>query len=111
LVFEREKKGRVVFLGGSITAGGGWRDSLCADLQKRFPETQFEFINAGISSLGSTPGAFRFERDVLSKGRVDLIFIDAAVNDRVNGFGTVEQILGMEGIVRHAGRLFRLWTF
>jgi lysophospholipase L1-like esterase/pimeloyl-ACP methyl ester carboxylesterase len=102
LVFEREKKGRVVFLGGSITAGGGWRDSLYADLQKRFPETQFEFINAGISSLGSTPGAFRFERDVLSKGRVDLLFIDAAVNDRVNGFGTVEQILGMEGIVRHA---------
>jgi lysophospholipase L1-like esterase/pimeloyl-ACP methyl ester carboxylesterase len=102
LVFEHEKKGRVVFLGGSITAGGGWRDSLYADLKKRFPETQFEFINAGISSLGSTPGAFRFERDVLGKGRVDLLFIDAAVNDRVNGFGTVEQILGMEGIVRHA---------
>jgi sialidase-1 len=52
--------------------------------------------------LGSTPGAFRFERDVLCKGKVDLLFIDAAVNDRVNGFGTVEQILGMEGIVRHA---------
>lgn len=102
MVFEREKKGRVAFLGGSITQGGGWRDSICDYLQKRFPETKFEFIAAGISSMGSTPGAFRFERDVLAKGRVDLLFEDAAVNDRVNGFGPETQILGMEGIVRHA---------
>ena len=102
MVFEREKKGRVAFLGGSITQGGGWRDSICAYLQKRFPQTQFEFIAAGISSMGSTPGAFRFERDVLAKGKVDLLFEDAAVNDRANGFGPETQILGMEGIVRHA---------
>ena len=102
MVFEREKKGRVAFLGGSITANGGWRDSICAYLQKRFPEVQFEFIAAGIPSFGSTPGAFRFERDVLAKGKVDLLFEEAAVNDRVNGFGPETQILGMEGIVRHA---------
>jgi lysophospholipase L1-like esterase len=102
IVFEREKKGRVAFLGGSITQGTGWRDSICAYLQKRFPETKFEFIAAGISSMGSTPGAFRFERDVLAKGKVDLLFEDAAVNDRVNGFGPESQVLGMEGIVRHA---------
>jgi len=102
IVFEREKKGRIAFLGGSITANGGWRDSICAYLQKRFPETQFEFIAAGIPSFGSTPGAFRFERDVLAKGKVDLLFEEAAVNDRVNGFGPETQILGMEGIVRHA---------
>jgi len=102
IVFEREKKGRVAFLGGSITANGGWRDSICAYLQKRFPETQFEFIAAGIPSFGSTPGAFRFERDVLAKGKVDLLFEEAAVNDRVNGVGPETQILGMEGIVRHA---------
>jgi lysophospholipase L1-like esterase/pimeloyl-ACP methyl ester carboxylesterase len=102
IVFEREKKGRVAFLGGSITANGGWRDSICAYLQKRFPETKFDFIAAGIPSLGSTPGAFRFERDVLKNGKVDLLFEEAAVNDRVNGFGPETQILGMEGIVRHA---------
>jgi lysophospholipase L1-like esterase len=102
LVFEREKKGRVAFLGGSITQGNGWRDSICAYLQTRFPETQFDFIAAGISSMGSTPGAFRFERDVLAKGKVDLLFEDAAVNDRANGFGPESQVLGMEGIVRHA---------
>jgi lysophospholipase L1-like esterase len=102
IVFEREKFGRVAFLGGSITQGSGWRDSVCAYLQKRFPNTRFDFIQAGIASMGSTPGAFRFERDVLAKGRVDLLFEEAAVNDRTNGFSTEMQILGMEGIVRHA---------
>lgn len=102
MVFEREQKGRVAFLGGSITHNGGWRDSICTYLQKRFPETQFEFIAAGIPSMGSTPGAFRFERDVLARGKVDLLFEEAAVNDRANGFGPEMQILGMEGIVRHA---------
>ena len=102
IVFEREKKGRVAFLGGSITANGGWRDSICAYLQKHFPDTKFDFIAAGIPSFGSTPGAFRFERDVLKNGKVDLLFEEAAVNDRVNGFGPETQILGMEGIVRHA---------
>jgi len=102
MVFEREKKGRIAFLGGSITANGGWRDSICNYLQKRFPETKFDFIAAGIPSMGSTPGAFRFERDVLKNGKVDLLFEEAAVNDRANGFGPETQILGMEGIVRHA---------
>ena len=102
MVFEREKKGRVAFLGGSITAMIGWRDSICNYLQKRFPDTKFDFIAAGIPSFGTTPGAFRFERDVLKNGKVDLLFEEAAVNDRVNGFGPETQILGMEGIVRHA---------
>jgi len=101
IVFEREKRGRVAFLGGSITQGSGWRDSICAYLQQRFPETKFEFIAAGISSMGTTPGAFRFERDVLARGKVDLLFEEAAVNDRTNGFSTETQVLGMEGIVRH----------
>lgn len=101
-VFETKKTGRVAFLGGSITAGPGWRDHVCEELKRRFPQTQFEFINAGIPSLGSTPGAFRFARDVLAAGPVDLLFEEAAVNDDTNGFSDVEQVRGMEGIVRHA---------
>jgi pimeloyl-ACP methyl ester carboxylesterase/lysophospholipase L1-like esterase len=100
--FEQEKRGRVAFLGGSITAAQGWRDLVCEDLKRRFPQTEFDFVNAGISSLGSTPGAFRFQRDVLSNGPVDLLFEEAAVNDDTNGFSTVEQVRGMEGIVRQA---------
>ncbi|MBV9468494.1 MAG: prolyl oligopeptidase family serine peptidase [Abitibacteriaceae bacterium] len=100
--FEREHTGRVVFLGGSITAGRGWRDLVCEELKRRFPQTQFDFINAGIPSLGSTPGAFRFSRDVLAHGPVDLLFEEAAVNDETNGQTPVEQVRGMEGIVRQA---------
>ncbi len=100
--FTGEKTGRVAFVGGSITAAKGWRDLVCENLRQRFPETQFEFIAAGISSLGSTPGAFRLHRDVLSNGPIDLLFEEAAVNDDTNGFNDVEQIRGMEGIVRQA---------
>jgi sialidase-1 len=101
-VFKHSGRGRVAFMGGSITEAGGWRDSVCHYLTSRFPNTSFEFINAGISSTGSTPGAFRFSEDVLSKGPVDLLFEEAAVNDPTNGFSGKYQLRGMEGIIRHA---------
>lgn len=93
---------RVAFLGGSITQMAGWRDLVSKQLTARFPKTKFEFVNAGISSTGSTPGAFRLVRDVFAGGPVDLLFVEAAVNDSTNGFGAREQVRGMEGIVRHA---------
>lgn len=100
--FERDKVGRVVFLGGSITHMNGWRAMVSAEIQKRFPETKFEFVDAGIPSTGSVPGAFRFERDVLGGGPVDLLFEEAAVNDSTNGRSDTAQVRGMEGIIRHA---------
>ena len=103
-IFEREKAGRIVFLGGSITFGNGWRDSVCNFIQKEFSETKFDFINAGIPSMGSTPGAFRFEKDVLKNGKVDLLFLEAAVNDDTNSMAPTEIMRAMEGIVRHAKR-------
>lgn len=105
LVFEQTGKGRVVFLGGSITNMKGWRELVSADLQKRFTKTHFSFINAGIPSTGSTPGAFRLKRDAFNTGTPDLLFIEAAVNDIVNGRGNQEQLRAMEGIVRHARTL------
>ena len=100
--FQRQKKGRVAFLGGSITYNPGWRNMVCEYLQERFPQTEFDFIAAGIPSTGSTPGAFRLARDVFKDGPVDLLFEEAAVNDSTNGRTDIEQIRGMEGIVRHA---------
>ncbi len=102
--FEIEKEGRVAFLGGSITYNSGWRDSVCSFLQNQFPETSFDFIKAGVPSMGSTPGAFRFEKDVLKNGPVDLLFLEAAVNDQVNKAQPLEITRAMEGIVRHAKR-------
>jgi sialidase-1 len=100
--FITEKKGTVAFMGGSITEWGAWREKVCTYLKEKFPETAFEFINAGISSTGSLPGAFRLENDVLSKGKIDLFFEEAAVNDQANSTSDKQQIKGMEGIVRHA---------
>ena len=95
------KEVTVGFLGGSITYNPGWRDKVCAYLRQRFPETRFRFIAAGIPSLGSLPHAFRVQRDLLDSGRIDLLFLETAVNDRVNGTDSLTQLQALEGIVRH----------
>ncbi len=101
-VFEGTKQGRVVFLGGSITAMTGWRNLVQDDLKRRFPQTEFDFVDAGISSIDSTLHACRFRRDVLKNGPVDMLVVEAAVNDSSNGRSPVQQVRGMEGIVRQA---------
>lgn len=101
--FERENKGHVAFIGGSITEMNGYRPMVCEMLKKRFPRTEFTFTDAGISSTCSTTGAFRLRSDVLSKGPVDLFFIEFAVNDDQDaGHARRECIRGMEGILRQA---------
>lgn len=103
LTFEQTGKGRVAFIGGSITEMNGYRPMVCDWLTKRFPSTEFSFIDAGISSTCSTTGAFRLDRDVLAQGPVDLFFIEFAVNDDQDAHHTrAECIRGMEGIIRHA---------
>ncbi len=102
LIFEKTKRGRVAFLGGSITEMNGWRSLVCKSLQERFPDTEFDFVDAGIGSTGTTPGAFRFKRDALKNGKIDLLFIDASVNDNGNEPDSIAQIRGMEGEVRQA---------
>jgi len=100
-VFETTKQGTIAFVGGSIT-GMPWRKLVIADLKRRFPEAKLKFILAGIGSTGSTYGAFRLDRDVLDRGKIDLLFEEAAVNDLAIGRTADEQMRGMEGIVRHA---------
>ncbi|MEE2966915.1 MAG: SGNH/GDSL hydrolase family protein, partial [Verrucomicrobiota bacterium] len=70
--FLVKKDGRVAFMGGSITQMNGYRPMVSDWLRERFPQTEFEFINAGISSTCSTTGAFRLKEHVLDKGRIDL---------------------------------------
>ncbi len=96
-----EQRVKVAFLGGSITAMRGWRYMVEKYLMERFPATEFDFVQAGVPSMGSTSDAFRVERDVVNFGPVDLLFVDAAVNDHLKGRTADEQICGMEGIVRH----------
>jgi len=100
--FEEKGRGRVAFIGGSITEMNGWKEMVKEQLKRRFPYTEFDFIDAGIASAGTTPGAFRLENDILSKGITDLLFVEAAVNDDTNHFTPLEQVRGMEGEIRHA---------
>ena len=99
---NNQKEVTIAFLGGSITYNPGWRPMVCDYLRERYPGAKFHFIAAGIPSLGSLPHAFRLQRDVLDSGRVDLMFIEAAVNDRVNRTDSLTQVRDLEGIVRHA---------
>lgn len=100
-VFVREGKGTVAFLGGSITEMGGYRPRVMNRLRQKFPKCAFTEIAAGVSSTCSDTGAFRLQRDVLSKGKPDLFFVEFAVNDDQDGHFTEEHaIRGMEGIVR-----------
>jgi len=100
--FEREHRGHVAFIGGSITEMNGYRPLIMAMLQRRFPKTDFTFTAAGVSSTCSTTGAFRLYDDVLSQGPVDLFFVEFAVNDDQDAHHTYgECIRGMEGIIRH----------
>jgi hypothetical protein len=98
---KTEKSATVAFFGGSITNMVGWRGMVSDYLSKTYPETKFNFINAGIPSLGSLPHAFRMNKDVISKGRIDLLFVESAVNDRGNGTNELTQRRALEGIVRH----------
>ncbi|WP_158222664.1 SGNH/GDSL hydrolase family protein [Rhodopirellula sp. MGV] len=99
-------KGTAAFMGGSITEMDGYRPIVMESLRKRFPNTEFEFVNAGISSTCSHTGAFRFRRDVLAKAP-DLLLVEFAVNDDQDaGHTYTDAVRGMEGIIR-AARLER----
>ncbi len=101
--FEKNKRGHVAFIGGSITEMEGYRPKVCAMLKKRFPETVFNFTQAGISSTCSDTGAFRLQRDVLSQGPLDILFVEFAVNDDQDAKQDYNDALrGMEGIIAQA---------
>lgn len=103
--FTREKTGVVCYVGGSITASEGWSQLVDADLKRRFPETKFTFVHAGIPSIDSSGHAFRLLKDVLQKGVPDLIFVEAAVNDLHNERDETERLRAMEGFLRRAMKL------
>jgi sialidase-1 len=101
-LIRENKKVTVAYLGGSITFNPGWRNKVDSFLKKEFPEARFHFMNAGIPSLGSPAHAFRLQRDVLDSGKIDLLFVEAAVNDRGNGVDSINQARSLEGTIRHA---------
>ena len=109
--FETTGRGRVAFLGGSITQMEGWRVKVMAELRARFPKTEFTFVCAGLSSTCSDTGAYRIDEHILSKGAPDLIFVEYAVNDSGDGYYLkgrhdpstydAHALRGVEGVIRH----------
>jgi len=98
-VYNRHKA-TVAFVGGSITFNPGWRDELCAWLKQQYTGVQFTFVTAAIPSLGSVAHVFRLQQDLLEKASPDLVFVEAAVNDRGNGTDSITQVRALDGIVR-----------
>ncbi len=92
---------KIAYLGGSITAAGGWRIQSREWFQKQYPKAKFEEIHAAIGGTGSDLGVFRLGNDVL-RHKPDLLFVEFAVND---GGASPERIhKAMEGIVRQTWR-------
>jgi hypothetical protein len=103
-LFLKNKAGRVVFLGGSVTNMGGWRDSITTYLRLRFPQATLDIVNQGVPSVGSNMHAFRLQNDILSKGKVDLMLVDMAGNDTINNIrdniNRTARLRTTEGIIR-----------
>lgn len=89
------EKVTIACIGGSITEGsisGGTKDSEVADRKcyadiffewwkETFPDTEFDFVNAGIGGTDSYLGVHRVQSDVLDKNP-DLVLVEFSVNDR-----------------------------
>lgn len=96
----------VGFIGGSITQGfAATEPDQCyaartvAWLRKVFPNTEFDYVNAGIGATNSQFGAARVQEDLLPR-LPDLVFVEFSVNDHSTPHfcetyeGLVRQIYG-----------------
>ncbi|MBP6603502.1 MAG: SGNH/GDSL hydrolase family protein [Verrucomicrobiales bacterium] len=99
---EKEGKAHVAFLGGSITQNTSGHTKMVPEwLKAHWPNVEFTFTRAGLGSTCSTTGAFRLDRDVLSKGPVDLLIVEFAVNDDQDAMhDAITAKRGLEGIIR-----------
>ena len=91
---------RLGFIGGSITEFAeyrGWTESFVGGLMQLIPDVAISVRNAGVGGTGSNYGAFRVERDIISKN-CDVVFIEFAVNDR--GMAQDYRLRCREGLIR-----------
>jgi hypothetical protein len=86
----------VVFLGGSVTRGGGERGFAALVpqwIQSQFPQSPVTAINAGIMDTDSAFGAARLQRDVLAHNP-DLLFVEfSAVRGEEDRLADVERLV------------------
>lgn len=86
---RKEKKLRVVYFGGSVTAGAGasdptktsWRALVGEWLAEQFPEAEVQNINRALGESGTYLGVHRLHPDVIAE-TPDLLFVEYSINDR-----------------------------
>lgn len=87
-------KNRIVFVGDSITQGGGQYGGYVWLLQRYlntlYPQQKLEMISSGVSGNTSAQLSERFQRDVLDK-KPDLVIINVGINDVLQSFQTPTQ--------------------
>lgn len=83
----KDKKLKVVYFGGSVTAGSGashgsycWRGLIGEWLKNNFPEADITNCNKALGETGTHLGVYRFNKAVLEE-KPDLLFIEYSIND------------------------------
>ncbi len=97
----------IVFFGGSLTWGAqasdpqltSYRALVARAFEKTYPHAHFQFWDAGLGGTGSQLGAFRLDRDVLSR-KPDLVFLDFTVNDDPYSSPSPARLSAYESLVR-----------
>lgn len=96
----------VVFFGGSLTWGArssdpqktSYRAIIGQQLEEKYPQAHFKFVDAAIGGSGAQLGAYRLDRDVLA-AKPDLVFLDYTLNDDAYKT-TPDTLAAQEAIIR-----------
>ncbi len=97
----------VAFFGGSLTWGAqstnpqqtSYRALIEIKFAATYPKAHFRFWDAAIGGTGTQLGAFRLERDVLSRNP-DLVFLEFTINDDPYPEPNPDRLSSYESLVR-----------
>ena len=106
-----DKKLRIVYFGGSVTAGYGstepdkysWRALSGEWFKANFPDADITTINTAIGESGTYLGTYRAQKDVIQQ-KPDLLFVEYAINDRYKGIDQATAAMQYETIIREVKR-------
>lgn len=100
------KKLKVVYFGGSVTAGAGasdgkfcWRSMIGEWLINNFPEAEITNCNKALGETGTHLGVYRLDKAVIEE-KPDLLFIEYSINDFYDKASFERASIQFETIVR-----------
>lgn len=104
----QDKKLNIAYLGGSVTGGYGsssedknWASRVTKHIKNKFPQAEINSQKAAIGGTGSEFGAYRAVNDLKLETYIpDLVFVEFAVNDVIDGTNAADSKKYMETIIR-----------